>query len=68
VFKSQHLKPDEIQLKLNEFKELLVQQSKYIHDQYKEQFEKIQEQHKEQIVQIQEQNKEHYLDHEYEKI
>jgi len=44
----------------NEFKELLVQQSKYIHEQYKEQFEKIQEQHKEQIVQIQEQNKEQY--------
>jgi hypothetical protein len=45
----------------NEFKELLVQQSKYIHEQYKEQFEKIQEQHKEQIVQIQEQNKEQFL-------
>jgi len=44
----------------NEFKELLVQQSKYIHEQYKEQFEKIQQQHKEQIVQIQEQNKEQY--------
>jgi len=42
----------------NEFKELLVQQSKYIHEQYKEQFEKIQEQHKEQIIQIQENNKE----------
>ena len=42
----------------NDFKELLVQQSKYIHEQYKEQFEKIQEQHNEHIVKIQEQNKE----------